>query len=218
MIQFLYRGCIEPKSMQKIMYRIDGCPSNWLGTREPRDMENAKLVSTKMNLYFGIKEDLMTMFIKYALIFCLIVAAVLLVFYTYNENETILAAKNTSAPAHAKHPNIRSVGLKANDDITAVILLLPKSFLPALRRFSQSRMAKGIKVLPAQIQLEDGKMIAVTKDPNGNQGEGSIVAGDNSPEKVTNSGAVSMLKKKDRIAAISFLYLLANVHKSRLYR
>jgi hypothetical protein len=160
----------------------------------------------------------MTMFRKYALIFCLIVAAVLLVFYTYNEKETIPAAKNTSAPAHAKHPNIRSVGLKANDDITAVILLLPKSFLPALRRFSQSRMAKGIKVLPAQIQLEDGKMIAVTNDLNVNQREDLTAAGDNSSKKITNSGELSRQGKKDGIAAFSFFYLLANVYKSRLYR
>ena len=160
----------------------------------------------------------MTMFIKYALIFCLIVAAVLLVFYTYNEKETILAVKNPSAPAHAKHPNNRSVGLRAHDDITAAILLLPKSFLPALRRFSQSRMAKGIKVLPAQIQLEDGKMIAVTKDLNVNQREDLTAAGDNSSKKITNSGALSTQGKKDGIAAFSFLYLLANVYKSRLYR
>ena len=160
----------------------------------------------------------MTMFIKYALIFCLIVVAVLLVFYTYNEKETILAAKNTSAPAPAKHPNIRSVGQRANDDITAAILILPKSFLPALRRFSQSRMAQGIKVLPAQIQLEEGKMIAVTENLNGNQREGLTAASDNSTKKINESGAVSTPGKMEGIAAISLIYLLANVHKSKLYR
>ena len=158
------------------------------------------------------------MFIKYASIFCLFVVAVLLVLYIFNEKDTILAAKNTSPPALAKSPNIRSVGLRTNDDITAAILILPKSFLPTLKRFSQSRMAKGIKVLPAQIQLEDGTMIAVTKDRNGNQREGLTAASDNSTKKINESGAVIMPGKKDGIAAICFLYLLANVHKSRLYR
>ena len=158
------------------------------------------------------------MFIKYALISCLCIAAVLLLFHNFNEKETILAAKNTHRSASAKRPNIGPVGLRADDDIAAAILILPKSFLPVLKRFSQSTMARNIKILPAQIQIEEGKMMVVPKNQNGNQHKRLIAAGDDFSRNTTKSASAITPGKKEGIATFSLFYLLANAHKNRLYR
>jgi hypothetical protein len=45
--------------------------------------------------------------------------------------------------------------------MVAAIVIMPKSYLPALKRFSQSKMARNIKILRARIELQDGNMTAV---------------------------------------------------------
>jgi hypothetical protein len=49
-------------------------------------------------------------------------------------------------------------------DIYCGILLMPKSMLPTLKRFSNYDIAKKIKIMPANIEWEDGQMLVIPKE------------------------------------------------------
>ena len=49
------------------------------------------------------------------------------------------------------------------DDMAYAIVVMPKSYLPALKRFSRSRMARDLTILPARIGWEEGQMVAIPK-------------------------------------------------------
>ncbi|MGD8524305.1 MAG: hypothetical protein PVF56_24365 [Desulfobacterales bacterium] len=49
-------------------------------------------------------------------------------------------------------------------DIYCGILLMPKSMLPTLKRFSNYDIAKKIKIMPANIEWDDGQMLVIPKE------------------------------------------------------
>jgi hypothetical protein len=155
---------------------------------------------------------------KYTLIFCLSIAAVFPAFYIFSETQIKLSVENTPSPVSGERRHVASAEPAANDDIVAAILIMPKSFLPALKRFSQSKMAKNIKILPAQIRTKDGEMTAVYKNANEKHRDRGITPGNDLSGKTIEADEESPPEKRQQILATGFLYLLANVHKSRLFR
>ena len=50
-------------------------------------------------------------------------------------------------------------------DLAYAIVMMPKSYLPALKRFARSPMARDLKILPARIEWKDEQLIAFPKKP-----------------------------------------------------
>ena len=108
--------------------------------------------------------------------------------------------------------------LTKNDDMVAAILIMPKSYLPALKRFSQSKMAKNIKILRAQVEMQGDKMTAVHQSSSKKQrpSKNSPVASSSS-EDFMEIRADAPMQSETPILATGFLYLLASIQKARTF-
>jgi len=150
----------------------------------------------------------------YTVIACLSIAVIFLFLYGFNYGDTnqIARIKHSSDSKIRKQEKLAQ--LAKNDDMVAAIIIMPKSYLPALKHFSQSKMARNIKILGAQIEMQGDKMTAVHQNnykkqrPSENPSEAvtieefkGIMAGEPMP------GETPML-------AAGFLYLLASAQKS----
>jgi hypothetical protein len=151
------------------------------------------------------------MFISF---FAIIAACLALYGFNYGESQMITKSKHLSVKKETK--STVSQKLATNDDMVAAILIMPKSYLPALKRFSQSRMARDIKILRAQIDLKDGQMTAVQyKKPAKRKDHEMKPANTPTPES---SQTIAKLppKKEKQILSTGFLYLLAGIQRSRM--
>ena len=155
---------------------------------------------------------------KYSLIFWLSIAMVFLLFHIFDKTEEKLLAGNNPPPASRTHQPAVSNQPAVNNDVVAAILIMPKSYLPALKRFSHSKLAKNIKILPAQIRLKDGEMTAVHKNVKKKTQNRAFAPSDDVTNNTLAAGLESLPKKEKQILATGFLYLLANVPKGRLFR
>ena len=78
------------------------------------------------------------------------------------ENNTPIIYKRPPTVQAQKHVN--SMTFYEESDIYCGILLMPKSMLPTLKRFSNYDIAKKIKIMPANIEWEDGQMLVIPKE------------------------------------------------------
>ena len=153
----------------------------------------------------------------YTLISCLSIAAVFLVLPDFKEGETKLLMQNNHSPVSRERKPIVSTKLASEDNMVAAILIMPKYYLPALKRFSQSKMAKNIKILQAQLELKNGEMTAIHKTHNEIKRDRVIMPDNSDPNKTKEAKLERRSKKEKQILAAGILYLMANAHKSRLY-
>ena len=153
---------------------------------------------------------------KYSVIVCVCIVAIFLFVVNFNaaETKTIVKMKN---PTAAKSSKIKTVQqLAETDDMVAAIIIMPKSYLPALKRFSQSKMARDIKILRAQIELLDGNMTAVHRTKNNPQQSQKAAATVNIADKTNTTAKERPLELEQPAVTVGFMYLLASVQKSRL--
>ena len=87
---------------------------------------------------------------KYLVFACLSIVAIFLFVYGFNYGNTNQIAKVKQSPESKMRKKEKLVQLAKDDDMVAAIVIMPKSYLPALKRFSQSKMARNIKILGAQ--------------------------------------------------------------------
>ena len=72
------------------------------------------------------------------------------------------------AKAHTSPRIDRKIAVERhNPDQVAAILLMPRSYLPLLESFKQRKIARSIKILPADISWKDGQMRFQPKVPIG---------------------------------------------------
>ena len=83
----------------------------------------------------------------------------------------IFQLKEKNTPIIYKRPptvqaqnHVNSMTFYEESDIYCGILLMPKSMLPTLKRFSNYDIAKKIKIMPANIEWEDGQMLVIPKE------------------------------------------------------
>jgi hypothetical protein len=148
--------------------------------------------------------------IKYKVIICFSILAIFFGFYGFNNGETRLTSKpGPSLVQKGRNAVIVEKQVK-NEDMVAAIIIMPKSYLPALKRFSQSPMARNIKIMRARLEEKDGQLTAV-RHPNN---QPAI-----KPAKTTRQ-AVSKLPpdQEKQIVSAGILYLLASTHPSRTTR
>ena len=153
------------------------------------------------------------MIIKYSVIVCMCIAAVFLVsvYYEAGETKTTVKIKDKTG---SKAPKVNSFQQLADrDDTVAAIIIMPKSYLPALKRFSQSKMARNIKILRARIEVQDGNMTAVYTTKNNPRQIHKPAPTDRIADKINATDKERALELEQPALATGFLYLLASVQK-----
>jgi hypothetical protein len=153
---------------------------------------------------------------KYTVIACLSIAAIFLFLYSFNYGDTnrIAGIKQSSDSKVRKKAKLAQ--LTKNDDMVAAIIIMPKSYLPALKRFSQSKMAKNIKILRAQIEMQGDQMTAVHQSNFKKQRPSQNTPVINTSDKFKGIRADKPMQNEKPILATGFLYLLASAHKARI--
>ncbi len=153
---------------------------------------------------------------KYTLIGSLIIVALFLFAYGLNYGGTNQIAKIKRSSDSKVSKKEKLTQLTKKDDVVAAIVIMPKSYLPALKQFSQSKMARNIKILRAQIEMQGDKMTAVHQSSfkkHRLSENPPIVVNSNKFEGTT---ADIPIQSEKPILAGGFLYLLASIQKARL--
>ena len=154
---------------------------------------------------------------KYKILSCLSIPAVFLIFYSFNDGETRVTSKMKPSHVSKSKKSKVPVNLADNDDMGAAILIMPKSYLPALKQFSNSVMAKNITILRAQLESKDGQIMAVYKKNAKRRGR-KITPVNNAPNKLNEAILEKMSEREKQILTAGFLYFLASIHKRTLLR
>jgi len=154
---------------------------------------------------------------KFKILLCLSIPAVFLIFYCFNDGETKLTSKMKHSHVSKAKKSKVPVNLTDNDNMVAAILIMPKSYLPALEQFSNSVMAKNITILRAQLESKDGQMTAVYKKNKKQRGQ-KITPANNAPRKINSTILEKTSEREKQILTTGFLYLLASIHRSTLLR
>jgi hypothetical protein len=156
---------------------------------------------------------------KYKILICSGIIAVFLGVYGFKNGEIQPTSKRTHS-AVKKELKTTASGKKANnEDMVAAILIMPKSYLPALKRFSQSAMARNIKILRAELEIKDGQMTAVRQDRRLKHRNRKMEQANNNPaHKLPEAISKRPPNQEDQMVSSGFLYLLAGFQKHRFIR
>ena len=156
---------------------------------------------------------------KYKLLLCLSIAAILLILYSTNTRPTLLSSKINPLPVKKMKARKSAdlANLANNEEMVATILVMPKSYLPALMQFSKSKMAKEMTFLEAQIEIKDGQVTAIHSKKKKQPGRKTLTAANpsNKPDK-TKLEQTPDIKKQ--VLSAGLLIFLASIHKGRLFR
>ena len=154
---------------------------------------------------------------KYKILLCLSIPAVFLIIYCFNDGETKLTSKMKASHVSKANNSKMPVNLADNDNMVAAILIMPKSYLPALEQFSRAVMTKNITILRAQLESKDGQMTAVYKK-NGERRGGTITPVDSVANKLTEAILEKKPEKEKLVLVTGFLYCLASIQRKTLFR
>jgi hypothetical protein len=153
------------------------------------------------------------------LISCTIVAIFVGVYGFTNVNLMPLPTSKHKPSAVKNQRQKVSLETRAQDDgMVAAIVIMPKSYLPALKRFSQSAMARDIKILRAELEVKDGQMTAVRQLKHSKRPNPKIEQIDKPVEKLPEAISESPLGQERQMVSSGFLYLLAGFQKHRFIR
>ena len=158
------------------------------------------------------------MSIKYKILICCGILAVFLGVYGFGDGEIRPTSKRNPSPAKKERQAVALEKQANNEDMVAAILIMPKSYLPALKRFSQSAMARNIEILRAELEVKDGQMTAV-RQHNRLKHRNRKIEQANTPAHKS-PGAISKRSPSQEMQTVSsgFLYLLAGFQKHRFIR
>jgi hypothetical protein len=154
---------------------------------------------------------------KYKIVLCLSIPVVFLIFYSFNVGKTKLTSKMKHSHVSKVKKSKVPLNLADNDNMVAAILIMPKSYLPALEQFSNSVMAKNITILRAQLESKDGQMTAVYKNNEERRGR-TITPVDSVANKLTEAILEKKLEKEKLVLVTGFLYCLASIQRKTLLR
>jgi hypothetical protein len=145
----------------------------------------------------------------------LIGSACVLFFQLKEKNNPIIYKRPHTVQAQ-KHVN--SMTFYEESDIYCGILLMPKSMLPTLKRFSNYDIARKIKIMPANIEWDDGQMLVIPKEAILKEINQKIVNMD------TEDGSVKNLPLQEKNAEVNvkkldpalLYFFLANASKNKI--
>ena len=92
----------------------------------------------------------------------LLLAAILLTaIYGLKKGDSLKLEPRSSAGVVNK---VRTQGIDGQSDLFCAILLIPKPLLPVVKQMSRHKIAKGIKLLPANMEWYQGNLVASSKE------------------------------------------------------
>jgi hypothetical protein len=141
-------------------------------------------------------------------------AAIFLFLYGFNYGDTNQIAKIKHSSDSKMRKKEKLAQLTKKDDMVAAIIIMPKSYLPALKRFSQSKMARNIKILQAQVAMQGDKMTAVHQRSFKKQRPFENSSVRNTSEEIKKIRADEPMPDDMPMIAAGFLYLLASMQKA----
>jgi hypothetical protein len=154
---------------------------------------------------------------KYKILLCLSIPAVFLIFCGHYVRETRLNSK-------LKHPHVSEtkknkvpLNLADKDNMVAAILIMPKSYLPALEQFANSAMAKNITILRARLESKDGRMTAVYNKKE-NRHADKIPPVNSAPSRINDTILKRTPERDKQILTAGFLFILASVRQRAILR
>ena len=154
----------------------------------------------------------------YRILICFSILAAFFGFYAFNYGETRLTTERSPSPVKKDRKTVSIERQTKNEDMVTAIIIMPKSYLPALKRFSQSAMARDIKILQAQLEVKDGKMMAIRQDNRVKQRDRKTEPTNNPAHKTAGLSAKHPPDAENQILSSGFLYLLASIQKNRIIR
>ncbi len=145
---------------------------------------------------------------------CLIFATFIFMIFDADKTEDLTRFRSSASVEAGKE--VKSMVFEDRSDVVYAILIMPKSFLPMLEKFSHHKIARNIKILPAKIEWSQEKMVVMPKT--------TILKGEtiNTEQIQMASGeftAVSVgspLEMKKKFGAVSLLAILVGQAKRKL--
>ena len=104
---------------------------------------------------------------KYMLIAALSFMAVLIFgagFKLGQNHEVLKPYTQAKAEQHGKEDQPDD-SIQANTNRIAAIMIMPRSYLPLLEKFKHSKVARRIEILPALIDQQDSRLVAISQRP-----------------------------------------------------
>ena len=146
--------------------------------------------------------------------FCLIVAITFGVGLKLGQNSEAINVYSQSKKAPQVDQKFFSASAKSNQAVA--ILVMPKSYLPLLEKFKHRKIARAIKILPAQIGWDDGQMVAIPQK--------AILRSDGAPDSpIVNISHRSRMKAEKESTGTSkmargaaFLFFVKGAVKNKL--
>jgi hypothetical protein len=151
------------------------------------------------------------------IIWSLILFAVGILIINYGIDDTAEGLKAKKTYSAKKNEQINALVTEASSDVICVVLIMPKSYQAALERFSHRKIARDIKILPANYQWSDEKLIFLPKQIIWKEKGRPISTRQVSHRQPTGHSSTSSAGKEKIILGAAFLQLLAKA-KSGLIR
>jgi len=142
------------------------------------------------------------------------VGAFVFVFFLDQGETKPLVSYHRPSIQNKTHGDTKAAQKMNSENAYAAIVLIPKSYLPALERFKRSNMGKLIQILPAKLEWRDGEMTAVMKNHKGNSGikiepKKEVSTASDTPAETRPA------EKRNKILGAGLLYLLAGINKAK---
>jgi len=131
-------------------------------------------------------------------------------FSTAEKNEVVKKSKRF-APTAGGSLNLLNGHPEA--DLAYAIVVMPKSYLPALKRFSRSIMARDLKILPAKIEWKEGQLMAMPKQAVSKAEDSQTPPAENVS---SGSGNAGRTEAKSVLKNAAFLLLLQSAVSGKL--
>jgi hypothetical protein len=156
---------------------------------------------------------------KYKILISSGILAVFLGVYGFGNGDIRPTSKRTHSAVKKEHKTAALEKQANNEDMVAAILIMPKSYLPALKRFSQSAMARNIKILRAELELKNGQMIAVRQHNRPKHRNPEIEQQTNLPaHELAEAISKRSPNRETQMVSSGFLYLMAGFQRHRFVR
>ena len=150
---------------------------------------------------------------KYKILICSGILAIFLGVYGFTGGDSLPIPKSKFSKVK-KQPQTVTLETRANDEgMVAAILIMPKSYLPTLKRFSQSALARDIKILRAELEVKDGQMMAVRQLNRQKRSEQENDRGNNSANNLPEVTSKRTSNREMKVVSSGFLYLMAGLQK-----
>jgi hypothetical protein len=109
-------------------------------------------------------------------------------------------------------------GTDGRSDVYCAILLIPKTLLPVVKQMSRHKIAKGIKMLPADMEWNQGNLVASSKETFAVKNRSRIDKSARVAGKPQKGFTKTQAEFRKRMRAVTLLTFLAHETKTRFWQ